>query len=249
MGQFAGENALAAVGASYSFTTVFIMIAIGGGMGASVLTIQYLGADRYGKMCTSDYTFLIAFGVSSVILAILGLLIFSSILNIVMDLLMVGGFHMGVEGAAIATVIAQGISAVLSLIIFLRLLKTYENDEKHSVFDMQMLKTGTKIAIPSIVQQSIVSVGRLLTRSLSLSGSPWLRRCKSIYAGESYQSCHSRICCQIFISCPGNPGYLVRHTAWLVCKLSDFFSLVPYGQLEKEKDSVKKDLQVVFKTI
>lgn len=171
VGQFAGENALAAVGASYSFTTVFIMIAIGGGMGASVLTSQYLGAGRYGKMRTSAYTFLIAFGVISVILAILVLLIFSSILNIVMDLLMVGGFHMGVAGAAIATVIAQGISAVLSLIIFLRLLKTYENDEKYSVFDRKILKTGTKIAIPSIVQQSIVSVGRLLTRSLSLSES------------------------------------------------------------------------------
>ena len=221
VGQFAGENALAAVGASYSFTTVFIMIAIGGGMGASVLTSQYLGAGRYGKMRTSAYTFLIAFGVISMILAVLGLvynpailralktpenimedallylqiyflglpfmfmynilsadfnalgksniplvlLIFSSILNIVMDLLMVGSFHMGVAGAAIATVIAQGISAVLSLIIFLRLLKTYENDEKYAVFDRKMLKTGTKIAIPSIVQQSIVSIGMLLTQS------------------------------------------------------------------------------------
>lgn len=72
---------------------------------------------------------------------------------------------MGVAGAAIATVIAQGISAVLSLMIFLRLLKTYENDEKYAVFDRKMLKTGTKIAIPSIVQQSIVSIGMLLTQS------------------------------------------------------------------------------------
>ena len=69
------------------------------------------------------------------------LLIFSSILNIVMDLLMVGGLHMGVAGAAIATVIAQGISAVLSLVIFLRLLKTYKNDEKYSVFDKKHVKS------------------------------------------------------------------------------------------------------------
>ena len=81
VGQFAGENALAAVGASYSFTTVFIMIAIGGGMGASVLTSQYLGAGRYGKMRTSAYTFLIAFGVISVILAVLGLLYNPAILR------------------------------------------------------------------------------------------------------------------------------------------------------------------------
>ena len=44
VGQFVGENALAAVGASYALTNVFVMIAIGGGMGASVITSQYLGA-------------------------------------------------------------------------------------------------------------------------------------------------------------------------------------------------------------
>ena len=38
VGRFVGENALAAVGASYALTTVFISIAIGGGAGASVLT-------------------------------------------------------------------------------------------------------------------------------------------------------------------------------------------------------------------
>ena len=81
VGQFAGENALAAVGASYSFTTVFIMIAIGGGIGASVLTSQYLGAGRYGKMRTSAYTFLIAFGIVSVILTALGLLYNPAILR------------------------------------------------------------------------------------------------------------------------------------------------------------------------
>ena len=49
----------------------------------------------------------------------LGLLIFSSILNILMDLWMVAGLGLGVFGAALATLIAQGISAVLSLLIFL----------------------------------------------------------------------------------------------------------------------------------
>ena len=50
VGQYVGEDALAAVGASYSLTTVFIMVAIGGGIGASVITSQYLGAQSYGKM-------------------------------------------------------------------------------------------------------------------------------------------------------------------------------------------------------
>jgi len=60
VGKFVGEAALAAVGASYSLTTVFIMIAIGGGIGASVITSQYLGAGLYRKMKTSVYTALIS---------------------------------------------------------------------------------------------------------------------------------------------------------------------------------------------
>ncbi|MDE7206225.1 MAG: MATE family efflux transporter [Lachnospiraceae bacterium] len=221
VGQFVGENALAAVGASYSFTTVFIMIAIGGGIGASVLTSQYLGAEKYKEMKSSAYTFLIAFAVSSILLSLLGflinptvlrllktppnimdeavlylqiyfvglpflfmynilsanfnalgkskiplyLLIFSSILNIVMDLWMVGGLELGVKGAAIATVIAQGIAAVISFVILMRVLGTYKVEGKVDKFRSDMFVTGVKIAIPSIVQQSIVSIGMLLTQS------------------------------------------------------------------------------------
>ena len=73
VGQFVGEDALAAVGASYSLTTVFIMIAIGGGIGASVITSQYLGAGIYRKMKTSVSTALISFLVLSLVLAVIGL--------------------------------------------------------------------------------------------------------------------------------------------------------------------------------
>lgn len=221
VGKLVGEDALAAVGASYSFTTVFIMIAIGGGIGVSVLTSQFLGAGRYKEMKSSVYTFLIAFAVFSTLLALLGfvinptvlrllktpenimedatlylqiyfiglpfmfmynvlssdfnalgkskiplyLLIFSSILNIAMDLWMVGGLRLGVAGAAIATVIAQGIAAVISFVILMRLLSTYKIEGKAAKFKCDMLVSGIKIAIPSIVQQSIVSIGMLLTQS------------------------------------------------------------------------------------
>ena len=74
VGQFVGEDALAAVGASYSLTTVFIMIAIGGGIGASVITSQYLGAGIYRKMKTSVSTALISFLILSLVLSAIGLL-------------------------------------------------------------------------------------------------------------------------------------------------------------------------------
>ena len=227
VGQFVGEDALAAVGASYSLTTVFIMIAIGGGIGASVITSQYLGAGIYRKMKTSVSTALISFLVLSLVLAVIGLvgnrmiltglntpenilsdavlylkiyflglpflfmynilssifnalgnsrtplylLIFSSLLNIVMDLVMVRAFHLGVAGVAIATVIAQGLSAVISFCLLLRLIKTFAEETdadtgKRKLYDFSMLGNMIKVAIPSMVQQSIVSIGMLLVQSV-----------------------------------------------------------------------------------
>lgn len=46
VGRFVGENALAAVGASYAITNVFIAIAIGGGIGSSVIISQFLGGGK-----------------------------------------------------------------------------------------------------------------------------------------------------------------------------------------------------------
>lgn len=62
VGQAVGESALAAVGASYALTNVFISIAIGGGVGASVLTSQAFGRRDYHRMkrfiSTALFTFL-----------------------------------------------------------------------------------------------------------------------------------------------------------------------------------------------
>lgn len=229
VGRYVGEDALAAVGASYSLTTVFIMVAIGGGIGASVLTSQYLGAKEYKKMRTSIYTALISFFVISILLAVCGyfsnryilqildtpdniledavtylsiyfcglpflfmynvlsamfnalgksriplyLLIFSSVLNVALDLYMVRVLFLEVAGVAIATVIAQGLSALLSLGLLLHHLKRYKECDtrekcagKVKLYDTDMLLRGTRIAIPSIIQQSIVSIGMLLVQSV-----------------------------------------------------------------------------------
>lgn len=230
VGQFVGEDALAAVGASYSLTTVFIMIAIGGGIGASVITSQYLGAREYGKMKTSVYTALISFAAVSVVLGLFGfgmcgrilmalrtpenilgdavfylriyflglpflfmynilssvfnalgdsrtplyLLIFSSVLNVFLDLWMVLAFELGVAGVALATITAQGLSAVISFLLLIRTLKGYQTGKeedsiesmKISRYSLGMLGSMVKIAIPSMIQQSIVSIGMLLVQSV-----------------------------------------------------------------------------------
>ncbi len=222
VGRFVGEDALAAVGASYSLTNVFVMIAIGGGIGASVITSQYLGAGRFDRMKTSVYTALLTFLGVGIFLGVFGfvmnrqiliwlntpenilaaagtylgiyflgmpflfmynilssmfnalgdsktplaLLIFSSVLNVALDLWFVISFGMAVAGVAIATVIAQGLAAVLSFLLLMHRLSGFETEGKLSKYDTGILASMVRIAIPSIVQQSIVSIGMLLVQSV-----------------------------------------------------------------------------------
>ena len=73
VGRFVGEDALAAIGASYALTNVFICIAIGGGVGAGVLTGRYFGAREYGKLRLCIRTALLAFLFLSLLLSAFGL--------------------------------------------------------------------------------------------------------------------------------------------------------------------------------
>ena len=72
VGRYVSQNALAAVGASYSLTTVFISIAIGGGMGASVIVSLYYGSRDYRKMKHAIRTALIAFLFLGILLGFTG---------------------------------------------------------------------------------------------------------------------------------------------------------------------------------
>ncbi len=221
VGRFVGEDALAAVGASYSLTNVFISIAIGGGVGASVITSQTFGARDYARMKRSISTALLSFLAISIFLGVVGLtlsrrimvllnapaniledsitylniyflglpflfmynvlssmfnalgrsriplylLIFSSVLNVALDIYMVTVLHMGVAGVAWATLIAQGISAVLSFSIFLKELRSYPG-KVDALFDWKELKNMGRVALPSILQQSTVSIGMMLVQSV-----------------------------------------------------------------------------------
>ncbi len=94
----------------------------------------------------------------------LALLIFSSVLNILMDIWMVAGLGLGVFGAAVATLIAQGISAILSLVIFFCRMRRYKSSFR--MFDGQELRSMLKIAVPSVLQQSTVSVGMMIVQAV-----------------------------------------------------------------------------------
>ena len=227
VGRYVSENALAAVGSSYSLTNVFICVAIGGGAGASVLTSRYFGAREYDRMKGSISTALLSFLAVSLVLAALGLslgrefmillktpedilnmaveylniyfcglpflfmynvlssmfnalgrsriplylLIFSSVFNIVLDIWMVRSLHLGIAGVAWATLIAQGISALVSFLIFLRELKSYPGTPK-KLCSPGELSSMCRVALPSIFQQSTVSIGMMLVQSVVNSFGP-----------------------------------------------------------------------------
>ena len=94
----------------------------------------------------------------------LGLLIFSSILNIFMDLWMVAGLGLGVFGAALATLIAQGISAVFSFLLFLSRMRRYKSH--FGWFDRKELYSMLQVAVPSVLQQSTVSIGMMIVQAV-----------------------------------------------------------------------------------
>ena len=90
----------------------------------------------------------------------------SSTSNIAMDIWFVVSFQMGVAGVAWATLICQGISCILAVIVvFLRLSKI-RTLEKPKLFSIELCKEIAVIAIPSILQQSFISVGNIMIQGI-----------------------------------------------------------------------------------
>lgn len=224
VGNFAmhGEDALAAVGASYPITMIFMAIALGCNTGCAVVISQLFGAKRYREMKTAVSTTLLASLVISVVLTIFGLffsrgmlkmistpenifadadvylkiyiggfvflffynvvtgiftslgdsktplyfLIGSSVSNIILDYVFVAMFHWDVAGVAWATFVCQGIACVLALVTLQKRLKSIEVGEKAESFSWPMLKKVMAFAIPSILQQSFVSIGNIFVQNL-----------------------------------------------------------------------------------
>lgn len=90
----------------------------------------------------------------------------SSTSNIAVDILFVKAFHMGVAGVAWATFLCQGISCILAVFTVCMRLKKIPCQEKAALFDLALLKKIMIVAIPSILQQSFISIGNILIQSV-----------------------------------------------------------------------------------
>lgn len=258
----AGELALAAVGASYPITQLFVAVATGVNIGTSVLVSQLFGARRYLRMKTAVSTALITTAVIALLLTLVGalatdsmmaglqtpenifadgalylrvyvfgllflfiynvctgifnamgdsrtpliLLILSSVSNVVLDLIFVAVFQWGVAGVAWATFIAQGAAGILAFLLLLRRLRTFDTGGHFLLFSPDMLRRLTNYAVPSIAQQSFVSVGNVIIQYfVNLCGATVIAG----YSAATKVNMFALTCCMSFAS--GLSSYVAQN--------------------------------------
>ncbi len=221
-GRFAGEDALAAVGASYPITVIFMAFAVGTNLGASVVVSRLFGAKNMARMKSAVSTAFIACAFMSIFLTLVGyffcgsmmrtvhtpenifadgqlylkiyvygitflllynvctgiftalgdsktplyFLLGSSVGNIILDYYFVACLGLGVAGVAWATFIAQGISAILALTFLAMRLKKINCEGTFKWLDLVLLAQIAAIAIPSIMQQSVLSIGNMFVQEI-----------------------------------------------------------------------------------
>ena len=221
VGNFLGENALAAV--SSSGNLIFLMVGFFSGIaiGAGVVIACYFGAKNYALVEKAVHT-TVAFGLAaSAVLTALGVwltpqilvwmatpenvlsesilylrtyfmgsaglimynisagilqavgdsrhplyyLIISSFVNIILDIVFITVFGMGVEGAALATILSQFISAIICLTHLMRSKDVYRLSPKKIRFDLPMLKIIVQNGLPAGFQNSIIGIANVVVQS------------------------------------------------------------------------------------
>ena len=180
-GQYYGAGKLGEMRRTVS-TAIIMMVCLGAALsvvGAVVARPMMSGVMSVGQEYLEyavDYfsiyaiglVFQFAYNIFAAILRALGdskatlyFLIISSIVNIVLDLLFVVGFRWSVAGAAIATVISQAVSAVCAAVYMMRKHEVLRFEKGEFRFHGASAALTMKIALPSTLQQCVVSCGSL----------------------------------------------------------------------------------------
>lgn len=221
VGNYLGDNALAAVSSSGSLIFMMIGFFNGVAMGAGVIIARCYGAKDYDSMRRAIHTD-VAFGLTAgILLTVLGVaftptilrwmntpedvlpqsisyfryyfcgaiftvmynimvgilhavgdsrhplyyLIFSSFVNVVLDLLFVAVFRWGVGSAAIATTISQGVSALLCFRLLLTTKEPYRVELKKIRYHWDSFKDIVRYGLPSGVQNSVIAMANLVVQT------------------------------------------------------------------------------------
>ena len=221
VGNYIGDDALAAVSSSGSLIFMMVSFFNGVAMGAGVVIARAFGARQYDTMRKSIHT-AISFGlVTGALLTVAGValtpiilrwmgtpaevlpqsieyfryyfmgaiftvmynifvgilhavgdskhplyyLIFSTFINIALDMLFVAGLGLGVGSAAIATTISQGVSALLCFIHLLRVDAPYRVKMREIRFHKESLVAIVRYGLPSGVQNSVIALANVFVQS------------------------------------------------------------------------------------
>lgn len=221
VGNYLGDEALAAVSSSGNLIMLMIGFFNGLAMGAGVIIARYFGAKDFTNLRLAMHTD-VAFGlVAGILLTVAGIaftptiltwmdtpaevlpqsiiyfryyflgavftvmynifvgilhavgdsrhplyyLMISTVVNIVLDLLLVGGFGLGVGAAALATTISQGISAVLCCIRLMRVREPYQLSWREVRFHGKSLKDIIRYGLPSGIQNSVISIANVVVQT------------------------------------------------------------------------------------
>lgn len=238
IGNFADNNAFAAVSSAGSMTFLIVGLFNGISIGGGVIISKYYGAGEKINVVRAIHTNFLFGIISSVLSTIVGLtlmphilvwmktpesvlpnslqyftiyfagvstvimynicmsimralgdslhplyyLILSSVINVVLDLLFVAVFGWGVAGAAIATVIAQGISVILCLIRMCRQKDYTRLDFKKLHFEKDMMIEVIKQGLPTGIQNAVISIGNLTVQTNINSFGPYAMAGVGAYA-------------------------------------------------------------------
>ena len=146
-------------------------LTLGGALLALIHTPEALMADSllYLNIYVLGLPFVFFYNISTGIFSALGdsrtpfrFLAASSTANIFADVLFVTAFHMGVAGVAWATFLCQGVSCALAVTVVLRRLKGLPTHRRPARFDPSIFRSLMRVAIPSTLQQSFISVGNIV---------------------------------------------------------------------------------------
>lgn len=99
-------------------------------------------------------------------------LVIAAVLNVGLDILFIVAFHMGVEGAAYATIISQGVSGISCLIYMIACVPSLRVEKRHWKIDWNCVKKQLLVGVPMALQYSITAIGTIMVQSaLNLLGS------------------------------------------------------------------------------
>jgi putative MATE family efflux protein len=225
VGNYVGDNALAAVGSAGPILNLLIVLFVGISVGAGIMVSQYFGARQKENLSRTigncitltaiatlfvmvaaslvarpllellgtpesiidwchSYLLILFIGsaglayyniLSGILrglgdsMAALTYLLVSTVINIVLDLLFVAKLGMGVNGVALATVIAQLISAALCMFRLMRMADIFELKKSHLKLQKQYTMRVVQLGLPSGITQAILSMAMIVVQSLTNS--------------------------------------------------------------------------------